>query len=211
MRKYKRYKWAKSQKTALKQAVFAVFISLAMFILALSTIHYMAIHPEKRNEESHQVDSQRAMTRLEFINYLTPAAQKNQKTYHVLSSISLAQAILESDWGRSDLAKERNNLYGIKGGNEDPNYLTQEFNGENFITVDEPFRTYNSFEESMEDHAVLLVNGTTYNPQIYHEVLYASNYQEAAYALQNAGYATDPNYASKLIGLIEEYRLHEFD
>lgn len=211
MKKYKRNKWAKGQETVLKQTVFAIFISFATFILALSTIHYMTINSEKNNEESNPADVQRDMTRPEFIIYLAPAAQKNQQAYHVLSSISLAQAILESDWGRSDLAKESNNLYGIKGGNEDPNYLTQEFNGERFITVDEPFRTYSTFEESMEDHALLLINGTTYNPQIYHEVLYASNYKEAAYALQNAGYATDPNYAGKLIGLIEEYRLHEFD
>ena len=63
----------------------------------------------------------------------------------------------------------------------------------------------------MEDHALLLVNGTIYDPEIYHGVLYASNYKEAAAALQDAGYATDPNYAAKLVNLIEEYGLYEFD
>lgn len=211
MRKYKRYKRRKGQKTALKQAVFAIFISLVMFLLALSTIHYMTVTSGKKDEESAQTTIEKNMTRQEFIDYLASSAQRNQQTYHVLSSISLAQAILESDWGRSDLAKESNNLYGIKGEDEDSTYLTQEFSGGEFITVDEPFRIYNSFEESMEDHAVLLVNGTSYDPQIYHDVLYASNYREAAYALQEAGYATDPNYAAKLIGLIEEYHLYQYD
>lgn len=211
MKKYRGNKWKKSQETMLKQILSVIFITLSMFILALSTINSMSGPSEKRDDASSQADSQKNMTRQEFIDYLAPAAQKNYQTYHVLPSISLAQAILESDWGRSDLAEESKNLYGIKGGSGDPDYLTQEFNGESFITVDEPFRTYRNFEESMEDHALLLVNGTTYDPEIYHGVLYASNYKEAAAALQDAGYATDPNYAAKLVNLIEEYGLYEFD
>lgn len=211
MKKHRGNKGKKGQENVLKQALYVIFITLSMFVLALSTINYMSGPSEKRNQELNQADIQKNMTRQEFINYLAPAAQKNYQTHHVLPSISLAQAILESDWGRSDLAEESNNLYGIKGGSGDPDYLTQEFNGENFITVEEPFRAYQNFEESMEDHALLLVNGTTYDSEIYHGVLYASNYKEAAAALQNAGYATDPNYAAKLINLIEEYSLHEFD
>lgn len=145
-----------------------------------------------------------------FINELAPKAQEIQQTYSILPSIIIAQGILESDWGKSGLAQKENNYFGIKGGTGSPTYQTQEYTGE-WETVDEPFRSYDSMEESMVDHAKLLYYGTTWNNQQYQSVLEATDYKEAAHALQASGYATDPNYAEKLIKLIETYHLNQYD
>lgn len=63
----------------------------------------------------------------------------------------------------------------------------------------------------MDDHTLLFVNGTDWNSDLYKNVLSATNYQEAATALQTAGYATDPDYAQKVINVIETYQLNQYD
>lgn len=148
-----------------------------------------------------------------FIQRLVPAAQASYTQYRVLPSISLAQAILESNWGESSLASQYYNLYGVKAGEQEPNvYLeTAEFVNETWITIMGRFRVYESWEQSVEAHARLLFYGVDWNPQLYHPVLEARNYQEAARALQTAGYATDPGYANKLIQVIETYHLGQYD
>jgi flagellum-specific peptidoglycan hydrolase FlgJ len=63
----------------------------------------------------------------------------------------------------------------------------------------------------MNDHTQLFVQGVDWNPALYERVLTAANYQEAAQALQDAGYATDPTYAQKIIHVIETYQLDKYD
>lgn len=148
-----------------------------------------------------------------FITLLAPVAQEVYQTYGVLPSVSLAQAILESNWGDSLLSSEYYNLYGMKSFGDAPSVdlETEEFQNGEWITIVGRFRVYNSWRESMEDHAKLMVRGVDWNPNLYQPVLHSSSYIEAAQALQNAGYATDPNYAEKLIRMIEEYHLYRFD
>lgn len=144
-----------------------------------------------------------------FIKGMVPKTQEIQEDYGILPSIIMAQAILESNWGQSQLAQEENNYFGIKASNGAV-YPTQEYFGE-WQTRNEPFKVYENFEDSMEDHAKLLARGTSWDPNLYQEVVKATDYQSAAYALQDAGYATDPNYSTKLIRIIETYRLFEYD
>src|SRR5690606_13752168 len=136
-----------------------------------------------------------------------------QEQYDLLPSISIAQAILESDWGTSELATENKNLYGIKGSSPENTVMmeTKEFENGEWIEIKAPFRKYDTWQESMDDHALLFVNGTNWNADQYTTVLTAENYQEAAQALQDNGYATDPTYAEKLTRLIEQYQLHQYD
>lgn len=153
------------------------------------------------------------MTKEEFINHLLPHAKELQEGYGILPSIVIGQAILESNWGNSQLAKEYNNLFGIKAyGNQNKVTLdTQEFVNEQWITIKGDFRVYNSWEESMDDHTMLFVNGVDWSPEKYEKVLTAPNYQVAADALQEAGYATDPGYAEKIKDVIETYQLNQYD
>ena len=133
----------------------------------------------------------------------------------VLPSITAAQAILESGWGSSELAKApNNNLFGIKD-SEDWNgeivtVPTQEYVNGDYITVNAAFRKYASWNDSVVDHAKFFTS-TEWRKNNYRKVVNETDYRIAAQELKNAGYATDPSYAGKLISLIEAYKLYEWD
>ena len=133
----------------------------------------------------------------------------------ILPSITAAQAILESGWGNSGLAKAPNhNLFGIKDSDdwnrETVTVPTQEFVNGNYITVNAAFRKYASWNDSVVDHAKFFT-GTEWRRNNYRKVVNETDYRIAAQELKNAGYATDPGYAGKLISLIEVYKLYEWD
>ena len=133
----------------------------------------------------------------------------------VLPSITAAQAILESGWGSSELAKApNNNLFGIKDSEdwngESVTVLTQEYVNGDYITVNAAFRKYASWDDSVVDHAKFFTS-TEWRKNNYRKVVNETDYRIAAQELKNAGYATDPGYAGKLISLIEAYKLYEWD
>nr|WP_225047848.1 glycoside hydrolase family 73 protein [Lacticaseibacillus kribbianus] len=148
-----------------------------------------------------------------FITRLAPYAQTLHTQYHVLPSITLAQAILESDWGRSTLASEYHNLFGIKGSDPAKTKLlaTKEYVNDQWVTVKARFAVYDSDVASMKAHALLFVNGTAWNKNQYAAVIAARDYKTAAQALKTAGYATDPDYPAKLISVVETYDLARYD
>lgn len=146
----------------------------------------------------------------EFIAMVTPVAKEVERTHQVRPSVLIAQAALESNWGNSTLSKESNNYFGMKDANGEK-YTTNEYTDAGWETIRANFKVYPSLKASIEDYAQLLNEGTSWNPILYHGVLEAENYRDAAYAVSNAGYATDPNYAEKLIGIIEKYELYEMD
>ncbi|MGX7196602.1 glycoside hydrolase family 73 protein [Enterococcus olivae] len=153
------------------------------------------------------------LTQQEFIERLLPHAKELQEGYGILPSIIIGQAILESNWGQSELSSKYNNLFGIKayGEQEKIKMDTQEFVNEQWVTIKGDFRVYESWEQSMDSHTMLFVNGVDWSPQKYEEVLTAPNYEVAAEALQEAGYATDPGYANKIKEVIEMYQLYQYD
>lgn len=143
-----------------------------------------------------------------FINRVSNAAlQDNSGIFH---SITIAQAILESNWGESTLTSKYNNLFGIKGSfnGSSVNMLTGEFFGGAWVTINADFRSYNNYEESIKDHSNFLLENSRYKLS---GVFDATNYIEQANALQKAGYATDPTYAKKLISIIKTFGLDIFD
>ncbi|EAW7136456.1 GW domain-containing glycosaminoglycan-binding protein [Listeria monocytogenes] len=148
-----------------------------------------------------------------FIDKIAPAAQASQEQYHLLSSITLAQAILESGWGKSGLATKGYNLFGIKGKYNGQSVImsTSEYVNGQWIKVDAEFRKYPSWNESVTDHTLLLVNGTSWNKNLYKKVVDATDYKVAAMELQKAGYATSPTYGASLIQVIENYDLAKYD
>jgi flagellum-specific peptidoglycan hydrolase FlgJ len=88
---------------------------------------------------------------------------------------------------------------------------TQEFYNGEWVTINGRFAVYEDVGASMRAHSLLLVNGTSWNPNQYARVLAATNYQQAAQALVQDGYATDPDYAKKIIRVVETYQLQRFD
>jgi flagellum-specific peptidoglycan hydrolase FlgJ len=141
---------------------------------------------------------------LAYIDQYKDVAKKNMKNHGVPASIALAQAILESGAGTGDLSSQANNHFGIK--------CHKDWNGESVKHDDdeaqECFRKYNKVYDSYEDYAAFLKGRKWYQPLFKLE---KNDYKGWAYGLKKAGYATDPNYPSKLIGIIERYQLNKYD
>lgn len=148
----------------------------------------------------------------DFINAVKDGAIKGWETYRILPSVSIAQAILESDWGRSGLAKKGNNLFGIKGdyNGEYVTMETSEYIDGKWIRVDAKFRKYPSWNESIEDHGGFFTS-TPWRTNNYKHVVGETDYKVATQALSDAGYATDPGYADKLNNLIKAHNLNQYD
>lgn len=139
----------------------------------------------------------------EYIKKYSHIAKQQQKKYGIPASITLAQGLLESAAAQSWLAQQSNNHFGIKCGND--------WTGETILHDDEQkhecFRKYKKPEDSFEDHSLFLKR-----PR-YQKLfeLAQDDYKAWAHGLKQCGYATDPNYANKLIKLIEDYELYKFD
>lgn len=186
-----------------------LFAALLLYIGADALYQEYQVRQERKAEIAALVEAEKDG----FISQVAPIAVAMQDLYGTRPSISIAQAILESDWGESELAYQYNNLYGVKGG-EDPYTVTlptKEYVDGEWITIEDNFKTYDSWASAIEDHARLMVEGTSWDTNQYEKVVEAATYQEAAHALREAGYATDPGYPEKLITLIEHYDLSKYD
>lgn len=188
------------------------YIVASFFIICLLFFGTLSILSSRENAKQIQVANEIDEEQV-FIDKIASHAKVLRDEYGVLPSISIAQAILESNWGNSELSEKYNNFYGVKGSEEANTVLmnTKEFVDEEWIEINGRFRVYDSWKDSMNAHTKLFVEGTTWNPQQYATVLAAENYEEAAFALQASGYATDPTYPEKLIELIRQYKLDQFD
>lgn len=147
----------------------------------------------------------------DFLRALVPAAQRIAARYGLPASVVLAQAILESNWGRSRLARKANNLFGIKAasGTAEPITLpTTEYDGHGRArVVAARFAVYRSVEDCLGDYARLLAFAPRYAPAR----AVADDPFAFAEELAACGYATDPDYAPKVARLIRRHKLTRFD
>ena len=130
-------------------------------------------------------------------------ARKEMKIYGVPASITLAQGLLESNYGGSRLAKEANNHFGIKCHDWTGKTIKHDDN-----KLQECFRKYDTAEESFKDHSKFLADRGRYS---FLFRLPKTDYEAWAKGLKKAGYATDPSYPDKLIYIIEKYKLYQYD
>jgi len=140
-----------------------------------------------------------------YINTYSRIAILESEKHSIPASIKLAQAILESSFGESDLARLANNHFGIK--------CKKNWEGDTFYKQDDDptascFRKYNTIAESFVDHSYFLVNSGLYKDLIANK---NSDYRVWANALEKNGYATREDYAELLIGIVEIYNLQRFD
>jgi Mannosyl-glycoprotein endo-beta-N-acetylglucosaminidase/CHAP domain len=148
-----------------------------------------------------------------FLQQAAPGARASQREFGVPASVTLAQAAIESGWGRFHMGSA-NNYFGIKAGSS-PGPIasgtitlpTKEFSGGRMITVSGRFRAYRSMADSLRDHGLFLKSNSRYAPAFR----VASDPNAFARALQTAGYATDPHYADKLIATMRANDLYRFD
>ena len=141
---------------------------------------------------------------LQYIKKYAPLAVLEMHKYNIPASVTLAQGILESGNGRSQLASKSNNHFGIKchtGWKGAKVYHDDDEKGE-------CFRKYKFVETSYKDHSEFLSGRRRYANLFK---LRKSDYKGWAKGLKKAGYATDKKYPKKIIKIIETYNLYEFD
>lgn len=165
------------------------------------------------NQTSSSVDEGQTLGPLsdrqkEFINTIASDAQQVAQNHDLYASVLIAQAILESNWGRSSLAQEHHNLFGIKGyfqGMSTMMPTTENVDGQD-LQIQAAFRHYPDIKASLLDYAEVL------SQPLYAKVhrSFCQDYTEATSHL-NGVYATDPGYQHKLNQLIATYKLTQYD
>lgn len=162
---------------------------LSLFLLLLATLHGFG---------------QKVFTPEDYIAKYKDDAIKEMYLHKVPACITLAQGMLESGNGNSDLAKKANNHFGIK--------CHKEWSGETYTmdddAKDECFRKYESVFDSYADHSLFLYSRSRY---AFLFELPTTDYKGWCNGLKAAGYATDPKYPERLIELIERYKLNELN
>jgi flagellum-specific peptidoglycan hydrolase FlgJ len=140
----------------------------------------------------------------DYIKFFKDAAIEEMRIFKIPASITLAQGILESSSGNSELTKRSNNHFGIK--------CHKEWGGNHTLYDDdekgECFRVYDNPTTSYRDHSLFLTSRSRYS-KLFN--LAPGDYVSWANGLSDAGYATDRRYPAKLIGLIEKFELNKYD
>jgi len=135
----------------------------------------------------------------------------------MLPSVVIAQAILESNWGKSELATKANALFGIKKhdwtGKTYIKKATEQLKDGTYITVESTqWRAYDSWVESIIDHNDYIATRRTESGALrYEKIIGNTDYKDVCKELRSAGYATSLTYDTKLINIIEQYNLKEYD
>lgn len=162
-------------------------------ILSLLLLSCLGMRAQMRWNQKYQT----------YINQYRDLAIEQMLKFKIPASITLAQGLLESGAGGSELATRGNNHFGIKchGWTGRKTYHDDD-------ESQECFRAYNNAYESYEDHSLLLTGQPRYRSLFS---LSPGDYKGWAYGLKKCGYATSPTYAQKLIGIIELYKLHQYD
>lgn len=160
----------------------------------------------------------------QFISLMGPIARENYKKTGVLASVTLAQAILESGWGRSYLCQKGNNLFGMKAvisgnnwkgttwdGKTKIRIRTGEEYGGRKVKITANFRAYKNIYQSVQDHSAYLLyakNGTKYR---YAGLAATKDYAKQVRIIKKGGYATSSSYINSLLRLIRTYKLTKYD
>ncbi len=156
----------------------------------------------------------------EFLRMAVPAAMATQKAYGVLASVTVAQAILESGWGQSQLARRCFNYFGIKAthgqvaAHEYAEFPTKEYATGRSVQELAQFAKYSSPADGFQAHARLLAQSARYQPAMAAACRGAEAF---AAGLQNCGYSTledadgKPIYAERLMQFVREYNLEQYD
>jgi flagellum-specific peptidoglycan hydrolase FlgJ len=152
-----------------------------------------------------------------FVSFLLPGSAKIQVNLRLPGAVLIAQAALETGWGKSidvdmNTGKYSFNLFNIKGQGTNGSVLvkTKEYINGNYITENDEFRAYNNFSESIVDYGNLLTTAKYPNGTLIYAAGLAVRNNPIAYINAVAPiYATDPNYATEVINIMKEYNLIE--
>ncbi len=167
--------------------------SISIVVLAL----FLSLSPASAQQIRWNADFQA------YIDKYKDLAIEEMAQYRIPASITLAQGLLESGAGKSYLSRHGNNHFGIKSHGWEGRTIRHDDDARQ-----EKFRAYDTVKESYEDHSRFLANRERYSRLF---ALKTTDYKGWARGLKECGYATNPQYAQRLIGIIETYKLYEYD
>ena len=165
------------------------------------------------------------LTETDVVMKVGPLFTKEQERCGILASVSMAQFILESGYGKTELAQKANNCFGMKAtlsgndwkgstwdGKSTCVISTKEYSEETgWITIKDTFRKYSCIEDSIKDHSAYLLNAKNGDKKRYAGLKQCKKPKKAITIIKNGGYATDPNYISKIMSIIKRYNLTQYD
>lgn len=171
-----------------------------------------------------QASSLKNLSEADVIAKVGPLFTADQKASGILASVSLAQFILESGYGKSELAQNANNVFGMKkslSGNTWSGSVwdgtsvytkeTQEYENGAYVTVTADFRKYPSVEKSIADHSAYLLGAINGSKLRYDGLKGCTDYKKAVQIIKDGGYATSPTYVENLCSIIEKWNLTQYD
>lgn len=172
-----------------------------------------------------QATSLKNLSEAEAVAKVGPLFTENQKESGILTCVSIAQFILESGYGTSELAQNANNCFGMKtslSGNTWPNSAwdgksvytkkTQEQNDDgSMVTITADFRKYGCVEDSIADHAAYLFGAINGSRKRYEGLAGCTDYKKAVQIIKDGGYATSQTYVQNLCSIIERWNLAQYN
>lgn len=172
-----------------------------------------------------QASSLKNLSEAEAVAKIGPLFTENQKESGILACVSMAQFILESGYGTSELAQQANNCFGMKtslSGNTWPNSAwdgksvytkkTQEQNDDgSMVTITADFRRYVCVEDSIADHAAYLLGAMNGSKKRYEGLAGCTDYKKAVQIIKDGGYATSHTYVQNLCNIIERWNLTQYN
>ena len=172
-----------------------------------------------------QASSLKNLSEAEAVAKIGPLFTANQKTTGILACVSMAQFILESGYGKSELAQNANNCFGMKtslsgnswsGSSWDGKSVytkkTQEQNDDgSMVTITADFRKYSCVEDSIADHSAYLLGAKNGSKLRYEGLKGCTDYKKAVQIIKAGGYATSFTYVDKLCSIIERWKLTQYD
>lgn len=179
--------------------------------------------PVRRN--GLQATELKGLNAKELISKIGPLFTADQKKSGVLASVSLAQFILESGWGKSGLTQKANNCFGMKKNLSGNTWPGSTWDGKSVIsmqtgeetddgkpyTITAEFRKYSCIEDSIADHSAYLTGAKDGDKLRYEGLKGCNKYKTAAQIIKNGGYATSTSYVKALCDIIKEYKLTDYE
>lgn len=172
-----------------------------------------------------QASSLKNLSEAEAVAEIGPLFTENQKQSGILACVSMTQFILESGYGKSELAQNANNCFGMKtslsgnswsGSSWDGKSVytkkTQEQNADgSYVTITADFRKYACVEDSIADHAAYLLGAMNGSRKRYEGLAGCTDYKKAVQIIKDGGYATSHTYVQNLCNIIERWNLTQYN
>lgn len=172
-----------------------------------------------------QAASLKDMEPASVVAKVAPLFTTNQRQSSILASVSMAQFILESGYGKSELAQNANNCFGMKAslsgntwsgsawdGNSVYTMKTGEQNTDgSYVSITADFRKYSSIEDSINDHSAYLLGAMNGSQKRYEGLAGCTDYKKAVQIIKDGGYATSLDYVQRLFRIIEQWNLPQYD